>query len=107
MAEYVAAHCMWLNIVALYVAEHCNFVVTLDEMLLDRLVCNVGIANVAVQNCLLTKLKLAFTKVVTIVQAVELAEKDSRKLQSTPVRDFPEDIHKFSHLINSKKSSHK
>ena len=88
-------------------AEHCNFVVTLDEMLLDRLVCSVGITNVAVHKRLLTELKLAFTKVVTIAQAVELAEKDSRKLQSTPVRDFPEDIHKFSHLINSKKSSHK
>ena len=76
-------------------------------MLLDKLVCSVGIVNAAVQKCLLTEPKLAFTKVVTITQVVELAEKGSRKLQSTHVRDFPKDIHKFPHLINSKKYSYK
>ena len=54
---------------------------------------------------MLTEPELTFTKAVTIAQAVELAEKGSRELQS--VRDPPKDIHKFSHLTNSKKSSHK
>ena len=95
VAEYVAA--------LRKLAEHCNFGDTLDEMLRDRLVC--GIANAAVQKRLLTEPELTFTKAVTIAQAVELAEKGSRELQS--VRDPPKDIHKFSHLTNSKKSSHK
>ena len=95
VAEYVAAFRK--------PAEHCNFGDTLDEMLRDRLVC--GIANAAVQKRLLTEPELTFTKAVTIAQAVELAEKGSRGLQS--VRDPPKDIHKFSHLTNSKKSSHK
>ena len=64
-----------------------------------------GIANAAVQKRLLSEPILTFTKAVTIAQTVKLAEKGSRELQS--VRDLPKDIHKFSHLTNSKKSSHK
>ena len=71
-------------------------------MLRDRLVC--GITNAIVQKRLLTEHKLTFTKAVTITQAVELAEKGSKELQSSSGRDPPKDIHKFSHLPNSKKS---
>ena len=80
MAEYVAALCKQ--------AEHCNFGHTLDEMLRDRLVC--GIASAAVQKRLLTESELTFTKAVTIAQAVELAEKGSRELQSArdPLKIF-------------------
>ena len=46
-----------------------------------------GIVNAAVQNHLLTEPKLTFTKAVTIAQVVELAEKGSRELQPTPVRN--------------------
>ena len=77
MAEYVVALCK--------LAEHCNFEDTLNEMLHDRLVC--GIANATVQKHFLTESKLTFTKVVTIAQAVKLAEKGSRELQLSPGRD--------------------
>ena len=80
VAEYVAA--------LRKLAEHCNFGDTLDKMLRDRLVC--GIANAAVQKCLLTEPELTFTKAVTIAQAVELAEKGTRELQSVrdPLKTF-------------------
>ena len=94
VAEYVAAH--------LKLAEHCNFRDTLDEMLLDRLVC--GITKAAIEKCLFTELELTFTKAVTIVQVVKVAEKGSRELDQsgTPYRHS-----QASHLTNSKKSSHK
>ena len=57
--------------------------------------------------CLLTEPKLAFAIAVTIVQAMELAEKSSRELQSSAVMDPPKDLHKCAHLANSKKSSQK
>ena len=77
LAEYVAAICK--------LAKHCTFGDTLDEMLHDKSVCS--IANAAVQNHLLTEPEMTFTKAVTIAQAVELAGKGSRELQSTPVRN--------------------
>ena len=82
-------------------AEHCNFEYTLDKMLWDRLVC--GIANPAVQKHLLTGPEFTFTKAFTIAQAVELAEKGLKEIQSTD-KDPPKDIHKFSHATNSKNS---
>ena len=77
VAEYVAA--------LRKQAEHCNFGDTLNEMLHERLVC--GIANTTVQEWLLTEPKLTFTKAMTIAQAVELAEKGSKELQSLSGRD--------------------
>ena len=74
-------------------AEHCNFGDTLNEMLHNRLVC--GIANATVQKRLLTEPELTFNKAVTIAQAVAL--------QSSPGKDPLKNIHKFSHLPNSKK----
>ena len=80
MAEYVAA--------LLKLAKHCNFGNTLDEMLRDRLVC--GIAKATVEKCLFTEPKLTFTKAVTIVQVVKVAEKGSTELQSVrdPLKTF-------------------
>ena len=88
VAEYVAAFRR--------LAEHCSFGNTLDEMLRDRFVC--GIANPAVQKWLLSKLKLTFTKAVTIAQAAELADEGSKEIQSSTVRELPKDIHKFSRV---------
>ena len=93
MAEYVAA--------LRKLAEHCNFGEALDEMLRDRLVC--GIANPTVQKCLLAEPELTLTKAVIIAQAVELAERGSKKIQS--VKDPPKNIHKFSQVPTSKNSS--
>ena len=68
-------------------------------MLRDQLMCD--ITNPAVQKRLLTKLKLTFTKAVTISQAVELAEQGSKEMQLT-TKNLPKDIHKFSHVTSSK-----
>ena len=93
VAEYVAA--------LRKLAEHCNFGNALDEMLRDRLVC--GIANPTVQKRLLAEPELTLTKAVTIAQAVELAERGSKEIQS--VKDPPKDIHRFSQVPTSKNSS--
>ena len=74
-------------------------------MLRDRFVC--GIANPTVQKRLLTETELTFTKAVTIAQGVELAEKGSKQIQSSAAKDLPNDIHKFSHVTNSKNFSQK
>ena len=70
-------------------------------MLRDRLVC--GIANRTVQKRLLAEPELTLTKAVTIAQAVELAERGSKEIQS--VKDSPKDIYKFSQVPTSKNSS--
>ena len=54
---------------------------------------------------LLSEPELTLTKAVTITQALELAEKGSKDLQSSTVEDLPKDIHKFLHAPNSKNSS--
>ena len=62
-------------------------------MLRDRFIC--GIVHSAVQKRLLTESDLTFTKAVTVAQAVELAEKDAQKIQSSVDKD-PREVHKFS-----------
>ena len=63
-------------------AEHCSFGDTLDEMLCDRFVC--GTTDPVVQKCLLSKRDFTFTKVVTIAQAAELADKRSKETWMSP-----------------------
>ena len=82
--QFNSCQCAMSEIAATYVtvlcnlAKHCNFGKTLDGMLQDRLVC--GIANPTVQECLFNESELTFTKVVTIAQVVELAEKRSKTI---------------------------
>ena len=62
-------------------------------MLRDRFVR--GIVHPAVQKRLLTEPDLTFAKAVTVVQAVELAEKGAQQIQSS-VDKGPKEVHKFS-----------
>ena len=72
VSEYVAA--------LRRIAEHCEYGVTLDEMLRDRLVC--GIADKRVQNRYLRYSKLTYADALSMALAAETAVKDSRKLHS-------------------------
>ena len=62
----------------LALAVHCNFGASLDKMLRDRLVG--GINNIHIRRCLLQEKNLTFQKALEIAQALEVADKDERKL---------------------------
>ena len=70
--------------VSMYVAElrslavYCNFEGTLEKMLRDRLVG--GINNSRTQKRLLQEKDLNFQRVLEVAQALEVAERDERKL---------------------------
>ena len=81
--------------VATYVAElrargqHCGFGDSLEDMLRDRLVC--GVNDERIQRRLLAEreVKLDFKRALELVQSMELAEKNSRELQSRPGARLP------------------
>ena len=70
--------------VSTFVAElraltvHCNFGALLDKMLRDRLVG--GINNIHIRRRLLQEKNLTFQKALETAQALEVADKDERKL---------------------------
>ena len=98
--QFNSHQCATSETVAKYVAllrklaEHCNFGETRMKC------CETGwcVGSQTLQFRTLTK-------ALTITQALELAEKGSKDLQSLTVKDLPKDIHKFSHAPKSKKSS--
>ncbi len=59
-------------------SEHCTFGETLDDMLRDRLVC--GINEGRLQRRLLAETTLSFSKVLSLAQAYESAEKNAHDL---------------------------
>ena len=63
------------DMVLQFVAEHCQFDATLDNMLQDRLVC--GIHDVKVPN-------LTFKKAFELSQSTEAVEKNARELSQKP-----------------------
>ena len=65
-----------------FVAEHCQFDATLDDMLQDRLVC--GIHDVKVQCWLLAEPNLTFKKAFELSQSTEAVEKNARELSQKP-----------------------
>ena len=75
--------------VSMYVAElrslavYCNFGTTLEKMLRDRLLG--GINDSRVRKRLLQEKDLDFKRALEIAQALEVAERDERKLEPEPV----------------------
>lgn len=70
IANYVAA----LRALAL----HCNYGDKLSEMLRDRLVC--GVNHNGIRRKLLAELNLTYDKAFAMAQAMEISERDSKKL---------------------------
>ena len=85
-------------------AEHCSFGNSLNEMLHDRLVC--GIANGAVQKRLLAEKEQTLDKAVSLGQAVEIAEKGAKDLQSSAASKSATNSDPTLHKV-SKKSDEK
>jgi len=62
------------------ISEHCNFGVTLEDMLRDKLVC--GIKDDRIQRRLLAEPQLKFPKAMEIATAMETAAKNAQDLQT-------------------------
>ena len=55
-------------------SEHCDFSVTLEDMIRDRLVC--GVRSLKFQQCLLAETESNFDRALKIASAMERAEKN-------------------------------
>ena len=62
-----------------HLSEHCEFGITLDEMLRDRLVC--GVRDIRIQRRLLTEPKLTLKPALDLSLAIEAADKDASEIQ--------------------------
>ena len=60
-------------------SEHCEFGITLDEMLRDRLVC--GVRDIRIQRRLLAEPKLTLKRALDLALAIEAADKDVSEIQ--------------------------
>ena len=56
-----------------HLCEHCDFGITLDEMLRDRLVC--GVRDIRIQRRLLAEPKLTLKRALNLALAIEAADK--------------------------------
>ena len=89
-----------------FLAEHCNFESTLEDMLRDRIVC--GINDHAIQQRLLGEEKLTFEKAMSTAQPIETAARNAQELCNMPgsaVRPSPNNIlqvHKVSEPAKQK-----
>ena len=61
------------------IAEHCNYDAMLEEMLRDKLMC--GVRDRRMRQKLLAEKDLTFKKAFELTQAIEMAERNSAKLQ--------------------------
>lgn len=59
--------------------EHCEFGVTLDEMLRDRLAC--GVHDIRIQRLLRAEPKLTLKQALDQALAIEAADKDSSEIR--------------------------
>ena len=64
-----------------HLSEHCEFGITLDEMLRDRLVC--GVRDIRIQRRLLAEPKLTLKGALDLPLAFEAADKDASEIQKT------------------------
>ena len=62
-------------------AEHCAYSEMLEEMLRDRLVCDIN--NGAIQRHLLAELDLTLMTAIAVVQAAEIADTEVKELQAS------------------------
>ena len=59
--------------------EFCDFGISLEDMLRDRLVC--GIHDIRIQRCLLAEPNLTFKKALELAIALETVDRDTKDLQ--------------------------
>lgn len=69
------------------IAEYCNYGMSLEAMLRDRLVC--GINNEWIQQRLLAEAKLTYTKALELAQGLETAAQNMKELGTTKPKEEP------------------
>lgn len=90
MLEYVAE--LW------WLATHCEFGAFLQDTLPDRLVC--GLRNTAAQKNLLSEENLTLEKAIWVVQSLEMANKNAKKLKADDAAATP--IYRTGHYRHAK-----
>ena len=76
------------------IAEVCNFGLSLDDMLRDRIIC--GINNDQIQHHLLSESKLTLKRALELAQGLETAMQNTQMLQRTAVTaPVQSEVHKL------------
>ena len=81
-----------------HLSEHCEFGITLDEMLRDRLVC--GVRDIRIQRRLLAKPKLTLKRALDLALAIEAADKDASEIQKADGQGGDASVNKVDVKVN-------
>ena len=79
-------------------SEHCEFGITLDEMLRDRLVC--GVRDIRIQRRLLAEPKLTLKRALDLSLAIEAADKDASEIQKADGQGGDASVNKVDVKVN-------
>ena len=78
--------------------EQCEFGITLDEMLRDRLVC--GVRDIRIQRRLLAEPKLTLKRTLDLALATEAADKDASEIQKADGQGGDASVNKVDVKVN-------
>ena len=81
-----------------HLSEHCEFRVTLDERLRDRLVC--GVHDIRIQLRLLAEPKLTLKRALDLALAIEAADKDASEVQKADSQEGHASVNKVEVKVN-------
>ena len=81
-------------------SEHCEFGITLDEMLRDRLVC--GVREIRIQRRLLAEPKLALKRALDLALAIEATDKDASEIQKADGQGGDASVNKVDVKVNKR-----
>ena len=81
-----------------HLSEHCEFGITLDEMLRDRLVC--GVRDIRIQRRLLAEPKLTLKRALDLALAIEAADKDVSEIQKADGHGGDASVNKVDVKVN-------
>ena len=81
-----------------HLSEHCEFGITLDEMLRDRLVC--GVRDIRIQRRLLAEPKLTLNWALDLALAIEAADKDASEIQRAEGQGGDASVNKVDVKVN-------
>ena len=78
--------------------EHCEFGATLDDVVYDRLVCDVH--DIRIQCRLLAKPKLTLKRVLDLALAIEAVERDSSEIHKGDSQEVRRCSSKVNHKVD-------
>ena len=81
-----------------HLSEHCEFRITLDEMLCDRLLC--GVRDIRIQRRLLAEPKLTLKRALDLALAIEAADKDVSEIRKADGQGGDASVNKGDVKVN-------